>query len=133
VKTALFRGLGPLDEEIQNPAAGTGVGADYAVGENDWQRDTQNQNEWIPGFGKMVSNTTISERHKTTVSSGSCDATRRLESLSEDTQDHLRGHLNGHILSTTATEGRDRGCAESHFGAAAAASVVQYSTLFNNA
>ena len=94
-----------LGEEVQNPA-GTGVGADYAapfsVGENDWQRDTQNQNEWIPGFGKMVSNTTISDRRRrSTVSSGSSDATRRLESLSEDTQDHLRGHLNGRILSAT--------------------------------
>jgi len=46
-----------LGEEVQNPAR-TGVGADYpvpfSVGENEaWQRDTQNQNEWIPGFGKM--------------------------------------------------------------------------------
>lgn len=52
-------------EEVQNPS-GTGVGADYpaqfSVGENEaWQRDTQNKNEWIPGFGKMVSNTEISD------------------------------------------------------------------------
>jgi hypothetical protein len=57
-----------LGEEVQNPA-GTGAGADYAapfpVGENDWQRDTQNQNEWIPGFGKMVSNATISDLKET--------------------------------------------------------------------
>jgi hypothetical protein len=44
-------------EEVQNPA-GTGVGVDYpvpfSVGESEtWQRDTQSQNEWIPGFGKM--------------------------------------------------------------------------------
>jgi hypothetical protein len=49
-------------EEVQNPA-GTGVGVDYpvpfSVGESEtWQRDTQSQNEWIPGFGKMVSKTT---------------------------------------------------------------------------
>jgi hypothetical protein len=56
-------------EEVQNPA-GTGVGADYpapfSVGENEpWQRDTQNKNEWIPGFGKMVSNTPISDFEET--------------------------------------------------------------------
>jgi len=44
-------------EEVQNLAA-MAVGADYpvgfSVGENEvWQRDTQSQNEWIPGFGKM--------------------------------------------------------------------------------
>jgi hypothetical protein len=48
-------------EEVQK-LAGTAVGADYpvafSVGENEvWQRDTQSQNEWIPGFGKMVSKT----------------------------------------------------------------------------
>ena len=49
-------------EEVKNLAA-TAVGADYrdvpfSVGENEvWQRDTQSQNEWIPGFGKMVSKT----------------------------------------------------------------------------
>jgi hypothetical protein len=48
-------------EEVQN-LAGTAVGADYPVafsaGENEVrQRDTQSQNEWIPGFGKMVSRT----------------------------------------------------------------------------
>jgi hypothetical protein len=47
-------------EEVQNPA-GTGVGVDcpvpFSVGENEaWQRDAQSQNEWIPGFRKMVSN-----------------------------------------------------------------------------
>lgn len=48
-------------EEVQNLAA-TAVGADYTVafpaGENEVrQRDMQSQNEWIPGFGKMVSKT----------------------------------------------------------------------------
>jgi hypothetical protein len=48
-------------EEVQNPA-GTGVGVDYpvpfSVGESEaWQRDAQSQNEWIPGFRKMVSKT----------------------------------------------------------------------------
>ncbi len=48
-------------EEIQNLAA-TAVGANYpatlSVGENEArQRDMQSQNEWIPGFGKMVSKT----------------------------------------------------------------------------
>jgi hypothetical protein len=40
-------------EEVQNLAA-TAVA--LPTGENEvWQRDTQSQNEWIPGFGKMVS------------------------------------------------------------------------------
>ena len=44
-------------EEVQNLAATVVGGVDYpvasSVGENEvWQRDTQ---EWIPGFGKMVS------------------------------------------------------------------------------
>lgn len=48
-------------EEAQNLVA-TAVGADYqvpfSVGDNEvWQRDAQSQNEWIPGFGKMVSKT----------------------------------------------------------------------------
>jgi hypothetical protein len=48
-------------EEVQNLAA-TAVGADYpaafSAGENEvWPRDMQNQTEWIPGFGKMVSKT----------------------------------------------------------------------------
>jgi hypothetical protein len=48
-------------EEVQNLAAAA-VGADYqvpfSVGENEaWKGDTQNQNEWIPGFKEMVSKT----------------------------------------------------------------------------
>ena len=72
----------------------------------------------------------------TTVSLGSRDATRRFESLSEDTQDHLRGHLNGRISSTTTTtdaeptrgteEGRrDRGHRESHANVHGAAAPVR--------
>jgi hypothetical protein len=56
-------------EEVQN-LAGTGVGADYpmpfSAGENEaWERDTQSQHEWIPGFGKMVSKTTTSDLKET--------------------------------------------------------------------
>ena len=48
-------------EEVQTLAA-TAVGTDFpvafSIGENEvWQRDAQSQNEWIPGFGKMVSQT----------------------------------------------------------------------------
>jgi hypothetical protein len=44
-------------EEVQNlSATGAGYPVPFTVGENEaWQRDTQRQNEWIPGFGKMVS------------------------------------------------------------------------------
>lgn len=42
-------------EEVQNLAA---KAAAFPSGENEvWQRDTQSQNEWIPGLGKMVSKT----------------------------------------------------------------------------
>jgi hypothetical protein len=56
-------------EEVQNMAA-LGVGADYSlpfsVGETEgWQRDTQSKNEWIPGFGEMVSKTTPSDLEET--------------------------------------------------------------------
>lgn len=56
-------------EEVQNLAA-TAVGADYqvpfSVGENEaWKRDTQNQNEWIPGFKEMVSKNTTSDLENT--------------------------------------------------------------------
>jgi len=102
-------------EEVQNLAA-MAVGADYPaafpVGENEvWQRDTQSQNEWIPGFGKMVSKTRPlvlrtqrADRDfcSPTTTAGSPSATRRLKSLFEDAQDHLRGHHNGCPLSTTA-------------------------------
>lgn len=51
-------------EDVQNMAATT-AGLDYpvafSVGENEvWKRDTQmsqRENEWIPGFGEMVSKT----------------------------------------------------------------------------
>jgi len=89
-------------EDIQNFAA-TAVGPDYpvafSVGENEvWQRDTQSQNEWIPGFGKMVSKTRplilrTQRANRDFCSSintaGPPSATRSLESLFEDTQDHL--------------------------------------------
>jgi hypothetical protein len=99
-------------EEVQNLAA-TAVGADYPVafpvGENEVrQRDTQGQNEWIPGFGKMVSKTRRSilrtQRTNRYFCSGSPSATRRLKSLFENTQDHLRGHHNGCSLSTTTAD-----------------------------
>ena len=51
-------------EEVKNLAAtAVAVGAaeysvPFSVGENEaWKREMQSQNEWIPGFGKMVSKT----------------------------------------------------------------------------
>jgi hypothetical protein len=101
-------------EEVQNLAA-TAVGVDYpvafSVGENEvWQRDTQGQNEWIPGFGKMVSKTRpliLRTRRANrdlcsfVTTAGSPGTTRRLKLLFEDTQDYLRGHHNGCPSSTT--------------------------------
>jgi hypothetical protein len=88
-------------EEVQNLGAAV-VGGDYpvafSVGENEVrQRDTQSQNEWIPGFGKMVSKT----RPLTLTTAGPPSATTCLESLFEDTEDHLRGYHKGCSLSTT--------------------------------
>lgn len=103
-------------EEVQNLAA-TVVGVDYPVafsnGENEVrQRDTQSPNEWIPGFGKMVSKTRPlilrTQRANCDLCSsiitttGSPNATRRLELLFKDTEDYLRGHHNGCPSSTTA-------------------------------
>jgi hypothetical protein len=102
-------------EEVQNLAA-TSVGVEYPVafsgGENEvWQRDIQSQNEWIPGFGKMVSKTRVlilrTQRanralYSSTTTAGSPGATRRLKLLFEDTQDHLRGHHNGCPSSSAA-------------------------------
>jgi hypothetical protein len=101
-------------EEVQNLGA-TVVGSDYpvpfSVGENEVrQRDTQSQNEWIPGFGKMVSKTrplTLRTQRANRdfcsciTTAGPPSATTCLESLFEDTQDHLRGHHKGCSLSTT--------------------------------